>query len=75
MLVSDLIRELEKYDPNLPVIRNGYEGGVDDIEGVNLTKIALNVNTQWYVGKHEIIEDYDYRDYSQYPQVSAVIIN
>lgn len=75
MLVSELIRELEKYDPKLPVIQSGYEGGVDDVERVVLTKIALNVNKAWYYGKHETVDNYGYRDLSEYTQVEAVFIN
>jgi hypothetical protein len=74
MLVEELIRELQKLDPKLQVITSGYEGGVDDIAGVSLTKIALNVNTEWYYGKHEIVDNMGYRDLSEYTQVDAVYI-
>jgi hypothetical protein len=76
MLISELIQQLEKLDGNLPVIRAGYEGGVDDVVDVSLVTIAKNANTAWYYGKHEIVDGYGYReDLAQYPQVSAVYIN
>ena len=74
MLVEELIAALQKFDPKLPVIRSGYEGGVDDIESVSATKIALNVNTEWYYGKHETVDTCGYRDLTQYQQVDAVYV-
>jgi hypothetical protein len=41
------------------VVTNGYEGGVDDVEELELEKVALNVNTEWYYGKHEAIYGQD----------------
>jgi inhibitor of KinA sporulation pathway (predicted exonuclease) len=74
MLVEELIAKLQEFDPKLQVITSGYEGGVDDIECVSATKIALNVNTEWYYGKHENVDSLGYRDLSQYKQVDAVYV-
>lgn len=74
MTVEELIAELQKHDPKLQVIRSGYEGGVDDIDCVSAAKIALNVNTEWYYGKHETVDSMSYRDLTNYTQVDAVYI-
>lgn len=54
--VKELIEKLQEFPPETRVIVCGYEGGVDDITGVELTFIDLNVNTAWYYGKHEIAD-------------------
>ena len=74
MLVEELIAELQKFDPKLRVIRSGYEGGLEDADFVGLKKIALNVNTEWYYGKHEPVDAFGYQDLSTYTQVDAVYI-
>ena len=74
MLVEELIAALEKLDPKLQVITSGYEGGVDDIEGVSVVKIALNVNAEWYYGKHETVDTLGYKDLTAYTQVDAVYV-
>jgi len=75
MTVEELIAELQKHDPKLQVIISGYEGGVDDIGCVIPQKIALNVNTEWYYGKHETVDHMSYRDLTQYAQADAVYIS
>ena len=54
MTIRQLIEELNKHNPDMMVIRSGYEGGVTEIAGANKVKIMLNVNTEWYYGRHEI---------------------
>lgn len=55
--VKELIEKLQAISPETRVVVSGYEGGVDDITGVELTFIDLNVNTAWYYGKHKITDD------------------
>jgi len=74
MLVEELIAQLQQYDPKLLVITSGYEGGLKEITGTGLNKIALNVNTEWYYGEHESVDDFGYRDLSSYTQVDAVCV-
>ena len=75
MLVEELIKQLQTFDPKLPVIRNGYEGGYCDIDYVNTTKIALNVNSAWYYGAHEAADDYKViENLDKYVVVDAVFI-
>ena len=75
MLVEELIAELQTYDPKLPVIRNGYEGGYCDVERVGFQKIALNVNDAWYYGPHESADDYAVKEnLDKYIVVDAVFV-
>lgn len=75
MTVQQLIEELQKFDPKLPIISRGYEGGMLDIDSVTPTRIALNVNTAWYYGPHELVDDYLVEDNpDQYTVVDAVFI-
>ena len=55
MTVDELIRMLESYPPDLRVVVDGYEGGVDDLEArlLLVRGIRLNVNADWYYRRHE----------------------
>lgn len=53
MKVSELIEQLQQYDPEMIVVVDGYEGGVGELTEVKRTDIALNYNTAWYYGEHE----------------------
>ena len=56
MKVKELIETLSQLDPELMVAIIGYEGGVDEMDKYELCDVELNVNTEWYYGKHEILE-------------------
>jgi hypothetical protein len=56
MKVKELIETLSQLDPELMVVIIGYEGGVDEMDKYELCDVELNVNTEWYYGKHEILE-------------------
>ena len=56
MKVKKLIELLSQLDPELMVVVAGYEGGVDEMDKYELCDVELNVNTEWYYGKHEILE-------------------
>ena len=53
MKVKELIEELQQLDPEKRVVIAGYEGGYDDISGAGDIRLRLNVNLDWYYGKHE----------------------
>lgn len=53
MTVRQLIEELGRLDPDLPVVVRGYEGGCDDVDGVEVTAHFRNVNIEWFYGTHE----------------------
>ena len=57
MKVKELIEKLQALDPELMVVRDGYEGGVCEVIEVSSKTVALNVNTAWYYGDHEILSD------------------
>jgi hypothetical protein len=56
MKVKELIETLSQLDSELMVVVAGYEGGVDEMDKYELCDVELNVNTEWYYGKHEILE-------------------
>ena len=57
MNVKELIEELSTLHTEALVVKSGYEGGLDNIQGARYIKVKLNVNTVWYYGPHE--EDKD----------------
>ena len=59
MKVKELIELLSQMNPELMVVIGGYEGGVNEIKKYKLCNIELNVNTEWYYGKHEILAEGD----------------
>jgi hypothetical protein len=59
MKVKELIETLSQLDPELMVAIIGYEGGVDEVSRYELCDVELNVNTEWYYGKHDILENGD----------------
>ena len=66
MKVKELIKQLQELDQESTVIISGYEGGYNEVSSADPKQIALDVNTSWYYGCHEIVED-DY-DKAQYPE-------
>lgn len=62
MKVKELIERLQTIDPELEVMRDGYEGGIDRATEVGVVTVALNVNQEWYYGNHEVV----YKD-DKYP--------
>jgi hypothetical protein len=72
MKVKELIEKLQGLDPELMVVRPGYEGGLTEIQYTTLSTVALNFNTEWYYGEHEEIGDAEkYVGYQQ-AQVAEV---
>lgn len=57
MKVKELIEQLQAFDPELMVVRPGYEGGVTEVEYATKGLLALNVNTERYYGEHEKVHD------------------
>jgi len=77
MTVKQLIEELSKIeDQDLRVMTSGYEGGFDDLEtkANNIQFMALDVNKEWYYGKHEPVDNlYDVPN-DRYQIVKAIIL-
>lgn len=63
MKVKDLIEHLKLINPELMVVRPGYEGGVTEISHVTIITVALNVNEEWYYGEHEQIDEYSHKEH------------
>lgn len=59
MKVKQLIEVLSQLDPELMVVVAGYEGGVNEVDTYGLCDIELNVNDEWYYGKHEMLAEGD----------------
>ena len=86
MTVRELIESLSKIeDKDIRVMTNGYEGGVDDIvigNGIDnntivipaIQYVALNVNEEWYYGRHRRVDDMYDATSSQYHIVKAIIL-
>jgi hypothetical protein len=75
MKIKDLISELQKLDPEMQVVKSGYEGGVDFVSRLLCYEIALDVNTEWWYGKHElVVHDTQREDYKDYEKIQAVYI-
>lgn len=54
MTVKELIKQLRKIkDQDTRVVISGYEGGYNDIEKIVEMSLHLDVNTEWYYGRHE----------------------
>lgn len=79
MIVKELIELLQRYDPNLHVMVDGYEGGLDDIFNTSLSlwSVGLNVNPEEYYGKHEPVGSYafSHRHSSDTKIVDALVIS
>jgi len=61
MKVKDLIEKLQAIDPELMVVRSGYEGGVTEATEVDVQIAALYIHKEWYYGEHELlVVDGDY---------------
>ena len=72
MNVKELIEKLQVLDPDLMVVRSGYEGGVKEVNSLEVIEIALNVNDEWYYGSHEPVSDLD--TYEGFQKAKAVWI-
>ena len=83
MTVKQLIQILSTIeDQDVRVMTRGYEGGVDDMvigNGIDnntpaIIQIALDVNTAWYYGRHEKVDNmYEATD-SNYKVVKAIVL-
>jgi hypothetical protein len=62
MTVKDLIKKLEQFHPDMPVVIDGYEGGVNEVDYVIETDIILEYNDEWYYGKHELVTEFFEKD-------------
>ena len=66
MKVKELIEKLQKLNPEIDCLVHGYKDGYNDVHYLNEINIERNVNTAWYLGKH---------DKSKNNGVSSVVIS
>lgn len=57
MTVSELIKHLQTFPPDLPVVTEGYEEGYDTVKSVSEIMLVENPKKEWYLGKYEKSED------------------
>ncbi len=57
MKVKELIEVLSKHDPEAMAVVRGYEGGVNEVNHASACQVKLNVNSDWYYGKHEVFDE------------------
>lgn len=76
MTVEELINELKQYDPKLPILLSGYEGGVYEAHGecTRQVLVALDVNNEWFYGPHEIVQESDADLYPTHKRTKGVYI-
>lgn len=74
MKVKWLIEELQKCDPDMMVVVSGYESGVDELSKIKRIDVALNVNTDWYYGKHEEIIDGNDAEYKDVVKATVIYL-
>jgi len=77
MTVTQLIESLSKVeDQDVRVMVRGYERGVKDIDNNTpaIIHVALDVNEEWYYGRHERVDDIDPSTSKQYQIVKAIIL-
>ena len=53
MKVKELIENLQKFDPNMRVMVDGYEGGLDDPQEPRENLVVLDYHEHSYYGRHE----------------------
>ena len=53
MKIRELIKELEQLDQDLEVFVDGYEADYDTPSISGVYEFEVNVNDEWYYGKHK----------------------
>ena len=62
MNVRELIERLQQYDGDLMVVTDGYEGGVNEVKELEISRCKLNENNNTaYYGNHKLEEPWDER--------------
>jgi hypothetical protein len=73
MKAKELIEKLQELDPEMEVMRHGYEGGVENVTHLEIEPVALNVNEMWYYGNHEVVHKDD--QHPGHEIITAVVIS
>lgn len=75
MTVSDLIELLAKYPPDLRVVYPNPEGGFHPIHNLKPMPLALNVNDEYWYGKHDYPNSVDPLAGKTYQQELCLVIS
>jgi hypothetical protein len=77
MKVKELIEHLKCHDPDSRVVIGGYEGGAHEVSNTGTLIIALNVNSAWYYGEHEVVGllSRTGEEYPDHEKVKAVFLS
>ena len=62
MTIAELIQTLSHFDPAIPVVVRGYEGGYNDVSVIEPLFVQRNVNEKWYYGAHDCVKEGDVSD-------------
>jgi hypothetical protein len=77
MKVIDLIQRLQEFDPEMPVVLSGYEGGFNTVTAVVEPRTfaeGVNESWKWYYGPHELDNEYLEEEHAGKPRFEAVTI-
>lgn len=74
MKVKELIEQLKSLDPELTVVRPGYEGGYCEVGQFVIEEMVRDHHDQWYYGPHEAVSVVDLMEPNQTGDFTAVII-
>lgn len=75
MKVKELIAALQMQDQEAIVVMPGYEHGVDELQSVSSHVVELNVNSNWWVGKHEIDSTFPFNTEIPATHANAVLLD
>lgn len=73
MTIKQLIEKLSEMDPELEVYIRGYEDGYDDLYVLEPITVCKNVNTEWWLGKHEDRQNLKHSD--EYEQAKGIVLS
>jgi len=73
MTIKQLIEKLSDMDPELEVYIRGYEDGYDDLCVLEPITVCKNVNTEWWLGKHEDQQNLKHSD--EYEQAKGIVLS
>lgn len=76
MTVGELVEVLKTYDPELPVVIDGYEGGIEDVKKIRAALVALNDNGEnsGVYGPHALVINESDREYRQRHEPQGQIV-
>jgi len=60
MTIKELIKDLSMFDPDLPVLVSGYEGGFKELlpKCIIQEKMIRDYYDAWYYGPHVVLDNY-----------------